>query len=112
MLAYLAVRATTPGPLFLYQDGTTLSREHFTHHLRQAVQLVGLCPDNFSGHSFRIGAATTAAKAGLPDCLIKSHGRWKSSVFTRYIRTPIDLLADSSVALASTTTGPPTNRQS
>ena len=109
MLAYMAVRSPTPGPLFVFQDGTPLSRTHFTYHLRQAVQQAGLCPNNFSGHSFRIGAATTAAKAGLPDSLIKSLGRWKSTVFTRYICTPIELLIGSSVALASTTAGLPTS---
>ena len=112
ILAYLAIRSPIPGPLFLLPDGTPLSRAHFTYHLRQAVQQAGLCPDNFSGHSFRIGAATTAAKAGLPDSLIKSLGRWKSSVFTRYIHTPVDLLVDASAALASATTGPPINPQS
>ena len=63
MLAYLEIRSPIPGPLFLLQDGIPLSRTHFTYHLRQAVQQAGLCPDNFSGHSFRIGAASTAANA-------------------------------------------------
>ena len=41
-----------------------------------------------SGHSFQIGAATTAAACGLPESLIKTLGRWESSAYMLYIRTP------------------------
>ena len=33
MLAYLALRPPTPGPLFIFQDGTPLSRGQLTAHL-------------------------------------------------------------------------------
>jgi len=32
----------------------------------------------FGLHSLRSGGATTAANAGVPDGLFKSHGRWRS----------------------------------
>ena len=35
----------------------------------------------YSGHSFRSGAATTAAKQGISDATIKMLGRWKSSAY-------------------------------
>lgn len=99
MLGYLAVRPTTPGPLFIFEDGSPLSRPKLIQYLRQALRMAGIDDSGFSGHSFRIGAATTAAKAGLSDSLIKMLGRWKSSAFTLYIRTPWQHLASASAAL-------------
>ena len=37
---------------------------------------------NYAGHSYRIGAATTAAEVNLPLWLIKTMGRWLSDCFT------------------------------
>ena len=44
-------------------------------------------------HSFRIGAATAAAAAGVPDHLIQYLGRWTSSAYLRYIWTSLDSIA-------------------
>ena len=57
-------------------------------------------PGNFSSHSFRIGAATVAARNGVPDHLIQSMGRWSSNAYQLYIRTPSDALAALSKKLA------------
>ena len=65
LLAYLAVRPPNPGPLFVFQDGTPLSRVQLVTHLRKALSQVGEEVASFSGHSFRIGAASTAARAGF-----------------------------------------------
>jgi hypothetical protein len=45
---------------------------------------------HYSGHSFRVGAATTAARAGLCQATIKMLGRWESSAYKRFIRTPTE----------------------
>ena len=101
VLAYLAIRPSSAGPLFICADGSTLSRPKLVRYLRQALKEAGIDAAPFSGHSFRIGAATTAARQGLSDSLIQTLGRWKSSAFTSYIRIPPQNLASISSALIS-----------
>ena len=100
VLSYLAIRPSTSGPFFVFSDGSPLSQERLISALFQALKDSGVDPSNFKGHSFRIGAATTAAKAGLSDSLIQALGRWRSSAFMSYIRTPKDVLLAASVSLA------------
>lgn len=100
MLAFLAIRHPSPGPLFVFQDGSLLSRNRLVAALRQVLSSVGIRVSPFSGHSFRIGAATTAAKAGISDSMIKTLGRWKSTAFMSYIRTPRESLTSISGTLA------------
>ena len=95
MLSYLVSRGTNPGPLFRFEDGRPLTRSRLVDQLRLALSEAGIAVDEarYSGHSFRIGAATTAAARGLEDSLIKTLGRWESSAYHRYIHTPPDQLA-------------------
>ena len=66
-----------------------------------AVSLVfRLNPSEYSGHSFKIGAATTAAQVSTEDSVVKMLGRWESSAYQRYIHTPRDTLAVVSAHLA------------
>ena len=62
---------------------------------------------SYAGHSFRIGAATTAALVGLPVHMIKTLGRWKSEAYQLYIRTPPHTLAAVSGRLADPGSTPP-----
>ena len=75
VLAYLAIRSPAPGPFFVFEDGGVLSRQRLVTELSTALQEVGLDPSPYKGHSFRIGAATAAAKAGLNDSLIQTLGQ-------------------------------------
>jgi len=101
MLAYLATTAALDksSALFIMANGTPLSRSSFTTHVRTLLSISGIRNwDAYAGHSFRIGAATTAAVAGVPDHLIRAAGRWRSDACLRYIRQPSDAarsLADS-----------------
>jgi len=85
---YLALRGSGPGPIFITVDGLPVSRSYFSQRLSTAVQLCGLAPSHYKGHSFRIGAASHAADRGLSDAQIRALGRWKSNAFQRYIRIP------------------------
>ena len=78
LLAYFAIRPPHRGPLFIFKNGTPLSREHLVTHLRKALSQLGIDVTYFSGHSFGIGAATTAARTGFGDSFIQTLGRWKS----------------------------------
>ena len=71
--------------LFSHADGSFLTSLRLTSMLRSLLHQLGFNEDQNTGHSFRIGAATTAAAAGLPDWLIKTLGRWSSDCYQRYI---------------------------
>lgn len=98
--AYLAVRGRSPGPFFRFTSGVPLSREVLVRRLRAALKPFGVEVSNYSGHSFRIGAATTAAAAGIEDSLIKTMGRWESGAYLLYVRIPRDKLASVSKRLS------------
>ena len=86
VLAYLALCPSSPGPLFTFGDGRPLSRENLVTAIWQGLAVAGVDVSRFSGHSFRIDAAMTAAQVGIPDALIQTLGRWKSSASCRTSR--------------------------
>ena len=95
---YLLVHPTKSGPLFTFQNGKYLTRKNISNLLQEFLPQDS--SKNISSHSFRIGAATTAANAGYPRWLIQSLGRWTSDCFRDYIRIPdstIDLVSVSMV---------------
>ena len=105
MLAYLAVRPNHGGPLFVFKDGVPLTRSRFVDRVQEGLSAAGLDPRLYNGHSFRIGAATTAHQQGVEDSTIQMMGRWRSSTYLRYIRTPREVLAGVSRRLVPA--GPP-----
>ena len=86
MFDFLKIRTPVSGPLFSHFGGTPLACTQVNHVLKKGVTLLGLSPNDFSSHSFRIGAATSAAMCGASDDQIRTWGRWKSSAFELYIR--------------------------
>ena len=93
--------ARPQGPLFAFQSGRYLTRSAVVNLLRDAARYAGLPYKSLKGHSFRIGAASTAAAAGLPDWLIKVLGRWSSDCYQLYIRTPQNVLLSAAPRMAS-----------
>ncbi|CAH3020811.1 unnamed protein product, partial [Porites evermanni] len=55
----------------LHINSTPPSRSKLSAFLKSTLQSAGV-PGNFSGHSFPVGAATTAASRGIPDHLNKT----------------------------------------
>lgn len=77
LLAYVDVRGQAPGPLFLFKDQQPLTRERLVSCLRMAISKAEFDPKLYAGHSFRIGAATTAHLNGVEDSTIMTLGRWR-----------------------------------
>lgn len=86
------INCSTPTqPLFHFSDGSLLTRKLVSSLLRQLLPSFP-AHTRLSSHSFRIGAATMAASKDTPDWLIKVLGRWSSSSYQRYIRTPSNVI--------------------
>ena len=88
------------GPLFYFHPGRLLARSTVGNLLRDAARHASLPYKSLKGHSFRIGAASTAAAAGLPDWLIKVLGRWSSDRYQLYISTPRNVLLSAAPRMA------------
>ena len=101
MLAYMVRHGQGDGPLFCFKDGRPLTRQRLVTKLQEVPKRVGVDCQKYSGHSFRIGAATTAACKRVQDSLIKTMGRWESVAYQLYVRT----LQEQLVAVASTLAG-------
>ena len=84
MLSYLSVRPATPGPFFITHTGSPLTRSLLVQHLHSALTDSGFDHSLYNGHSFRIGAATTAVQRGLEGSLIQMLGCWKSAAYKSY----------------------------
>lgn len=101
MVGYLFSRGPAPGPLFLFQDGSVLSRPRLVTAVRRCLSASGFSEEAYCGHSFRIGAATTAATKGVEDSTIQTLGRWQSAAYLRYVRIAREELAALSAVLVS-----------
>lgn len=101
ILNYLVERGMEEGPLFRFKDGRFLTRQRLVEAVREALQAAGVDQAKYCGHSFRIGAATTAATRGMEDAVIKTLGRWRSLAYLDYIKIPREQLASYSKILAA-----------
>ena len=83
-------------PIFLF-NGTALLYDRFRNWLHILSEKMQWDPNTHKPHSFRIGAATLAARLGMPEYFLKALGRWRSEAYQRYIRMePRDRAAVSS----------------
>ena len=101
LLAYIPIRGSEPGPLFRFENRSPLTREALVREVWAALQQAGVDPTHYLGHSFRSGAATMAAAAGIQDSLIKILGRWQSLASQLYVQRPKESLTSVSTRLAN-----------
>jgi len=99
MKNYLPKRGLSEGPLFTFASGKPLTKDALTAETRNLLSCLGIKSSDYAGHSFRIGAATAAASAGLPPWLVKTLGRWSSDCYERYIQCPRSILSEVSLKL-------------
>ena len=85
------------GPLFTLTSGKFLTRRNVSDVTKTLLSMAGIDPTSYSSHSYRIGAATSAAAAGL---LVKTLGRWRSSAYQGYIRTSPQVLCTATAKIA------------
>ena len=70
-------------PLFSRTFGP-FNQSWVLHRPHTLLLAAGIDPSHYSGHSFRRGAANTAATLGIPKDAIMELGRWKSDAINRY----------------------------
>lgn len=101
ILAFLAARGQDDAPLFKKKEGTPLTRQMLVTMVKDTLAKAEIDCSRYNGHSFCIGAATTALVKCIPEATIQTLGRWKSKACKRYIRIPRDQLTAVSVQMSS-----------
>ena len=86
VLEFLNRRPSIEGPLFCHLNGKPLTRYQFSAILKKALGSSHLDYGKYTAHSFRIGAATSAAMAGCDVETIKRAGRWRSGAYRVYLK--------------------------
>ena len=76
----------TNAPLFRLSS-SAFSRFSVVTALKKRLSLAGLAQSNYSGHTFRKGAAQHSANYGMLDEMIQKLGRWTSNAFQLYFTT-------------------------
>ena len=74
ILDYMVRRGLDEGTFFMFANGSFLTRDRFVQAVRNVLSCAGVNSSAYAGCSFRIGAATMAARRGIPDYTIKMLG--------------------------------------
>ena len=80
---YLTVRPSINGSFFCHFNHEKVTRYQETVILKSGLRFLGYNENDYNTHSFRIGAATHAAKMGKSDDEIMTMGRWKSDSYKK-----------------------------
>ncbi|KAI4829046.1 hypothetical protein KUCAC02_023109, partial [Chaenocephalus aceratus] len=99
--ARYAANATPQHPLFLTETGKMATRFWFQKHFHNVLLISRIRSEHYSSHSFRIGAASTAARLGTSDQTIQVLGHWSSLAYHAYIRNNLNDLRRAHAQLGS-----------
>ena len=83
VLGFLSRRGNQPGAFFVDSKSNPVIKSQFIRDLRAIFGALGILQNYYAGQCFCIGAATSAALAGVED---QALGQWQSTAFLRYIR--------------------------
>lgn len=86
MEKYVQAHPKNSNTLFVHFNGSPVTRYQFQAVLKKSAHCLKWQVSGFTSHSFRIGAATSAAAKGVPVEEIMRKGRWKSAAVASYIR--------------------------
>lgn len=86
---YLSTRGPKTGPLFITKEGYPVRSQQFATILKECITSLGLDPQRYTSHAFRIGGASYAHQQNFSETQLKRLGRWNSSAYTKYIRGPV-----------------------
>ena len=95
LVKYFRSRGSSPGPLFMFSDGSYLTREHVRHVLQTFIPT-----ENVNTHSLRQGGASALAAIGVSPYVIQHLGRWSSDAYTRYIQFSDNFISDANRAMS------------
>lgn len=82
-------------------DGAGLSYKAIIKGLRSAITFAGIGgANNYSGHSFRVGAALEMKRKNVADGLIQSAGGWKDGAMPNYYTRKLEAAESGAAVLA------------
>ena len=92
-------QATDQSLLFIFPNGDLLNRKTVASMLKALTKKCGLAKGRYKAHSFRKGATSTLAAAGIPDSTIQTMGRWSTDCYKIYINLSQSQISNFAKAL-------------
>lgn len=100
-----APRKESDAPLFHGANGEPLTYAQLNKSIQFLAAKAGLDTRSVTGHSLRVGGATSLAMMGVPENVIQQLGRWRSLSYQLYVRMTDDYRENISRQLGQMTTG-------
>ena len=87
----LTESVTNSSSLFIDQNARAIHKKAVDSFIKGLVASIGLDANNYSTHSLRSGAATSAASVGCNEYEIQAIGGWRSQVYKQYIHNKAEI---------------------